>query len=69
MSPSGDLPNLDYTINDPAFVECPFCHKTMNLEDELKGMVEYDINCHHCARWIIIKTTTEVLAYRPEALK
>jgi len=63
-----DEPVLDYTINDPASVECPFCHGKMNLEDEIKGMVEYDIECHHCARWLILKTNTEVLAYKPEAL-
>jgi hypothetical protein len=60
---------LDYTINDPSAVTCPYCHGVMNLEDELAGVLEVSTQCHLCYRDIILKITTEVLAWKPEALQ
>jgi DNA-directed RNA polymerase subunit RPC12/RpoP len=72
----GDLPNLDYTINDPAAVECPYCHEKMEFDDQMVGEMSDSpggagMNCDHCNRRLTIKINIDVtvLAWKPEALR
>lgn len=62
---------MDYTINDPASVECPYCHEKMDLADEIAGMIDYDTVCFACNRGIHCKVNVEVtvLAWKEEAIE
>lgn len=64
-----DQPSLDYTINDPSEVECPYCHAKVNLEQEIAGCSEYNTRCVTCGKefWCEVQVDVNVLAWKPEA--
>lgn len=64
-----DQPSLDYTINDPTSVECPYCHAKMNLDQEIAGVTEYNTHCDLCGQeiWCEVQVDVNVLAWKPEA--
>jgi hypothetical protein len=76
MSPMGDLPITDYTINNPASIECPYCHQTWQLDDQSCGEIsDYPEGqttlCTRCERELVIKVSYDIIvqAWKPEALK
>jgi len=62
---------MNYTINDPSSVECPYCHGNMDLEDEVMSNSEYNVECEHCGRELHLKIDVEVtvLAWKPESIE
>jgi hypothetical protein len=62
---------LNYTVNDPSQVECPYCHKSMDLAAQLLAVYEYDTACQHCGRSITLQIEHEitVVAWKPEAME
>ena len=62
---------MDYTINDPASVECPYCGEDMDLEGEVMSNNQYNMDCEHCGRPLVVKVDVEVtvLAWKPEAYR
>ena len=64
-----DEPSLGYTINDVAKVECPYCRESMDLSEQVAGKDEFERECDHCGRQLLIQVDVEVtvLAWKPEA--
>lgn len=62
---------MNYTINDPTSVECPYCHEKMDLEDEVMSCCEYNMKCEHCGKPLHLQIDVEVtvLAWKPEAVE
>lgn len=66
-----DQPDLDYTINDPSSVECPHCHKKLDISGLIDGKTAFGGDCDHCNRYIQFEVQHDVtvLAWKPGALK
>jgi len=67
---------LPYTINDPSSVECPYCHKTWELDDQSCGEIsDYPEGqatlCSHCGRELVIRVNYEIIvqAWKVEATR